>query len=31
MIRSGEGSIVNLSSVQALATTGQVVPYAAAK
>jgi NAD(P)-dependent dehydrogenase (short-subunit alcohol dehydrogenase family) len=31
MIRSGEGSIVNLSSVQALATTGQVAPYAAAK
>ena len=31
MIRSGEGSIVNLSSVQALATTGQVSPYAAAK
>ena len=31
MIRSGEGSIVNMSSVQALATTGQVSPYAAAK
>jgi len=31
MIQSGEGSIVNLSSVQALATTGQVSPYAAAK
>ncbi|MEW5976482.1 MAG: SDR family NAD(P)-dependent oxidoreductase [Acidobacteriota bacterium] len=31
MIRSGEGSIVNISSVQALATTGQVSPYAAAK
>jgi len=31
MIRAGEGSIVNLSSVQALATTGQVSPYAAAK
>lgn len=31
MIRSGAGSIVNLSSVQALATTGQVSPYAAAK
>ena len=31
MIRSGKGSIVNMSSVQALATTGQVSPYAAAK
>jgi len=31
MIRSGGGSIVNMSSVQALATTGQVSPYAAAK
>lgn len=31
MMRSGGGSIVNLSSVQALATTGQVSPYAAAK
>jgi NAD(P)-dependent dehydrogenase (short-subunit alcohol dehydrogenase family) len=31
MIRSGAGSIVNMSSVQALATTGQVSPYAAAK
>jgi NAD(P)-dependent dehydrogenase (short-subunit alcohol dehydrogenase family) len=31
MIRAGQGSIVNLSSVQALATTGQVSPYAAAK
>ena len=31
MIRSGQGSIVNMSSVQALATTGQVSPYAAAK
>ncbi len=31
MIQSGEGSIINLSSVQALATTGQVSPYAAAK
>jgi len=31
MIRSREGSIVNMSSVQALATTGQVSPYAAAK
>ena len=31
MIRSGEGSIVNMSSVQELATTGQVSPYAAAK
>jgi NAD(P)-dependent dehydrogenase (short-subunit alcohol dehydrogenase family) len=31
MIRAGEGAIVNLSSVQALATTGQVSPYAAAK
>jgi NAD(P)-dependent dehydrogenase (short-subunit alcohol dehydrogenase family) len=31
MIRSGGGAIVNISSVQALATTGQVSPYAAAK
>ena len=31
MIQSGGGSIVNMSSVQALATTGQVSPYAAAK
>lgn len=31
MFRSGGGSIVNMSSVQALATTGQVSPYAAAK
>jgi NAD(P)-dependent dehydrogenase (short-subunit alcohol dehydrogenase family) len=31
MIRRREGSIVNTSSVQALATTGQVSPYAAAK
>ena len=31
MLRAGGGSIVNLSSVQALATTGQVSPYAAAK
>ena len=31
MIRGGKGSIVNISSVQALATTGQVSPYAAAK
>src|SRR5262245_26464029 len=31
MLRTGGGSIVNLSSVQALATTGQVSPYAAAK
>jgi len=31
MLRAGGGCIVNLSSVQALATTGQVSPYAAAK
>ena len=31
MIRNGGGSIVNTASVQALATTGQIAPYAAAK
>jgi NAD(P)-dependent dehydrogenase (short-subunit alcohol dehydrogenase family) len=31
MIRKGGGSIVNTASVQALATTGQTAPYAAAK
>jgi NAD(P)-dependent dehydrogenase (short-subunit alcohol dehydrogenase family) len=31
MIRNGGGSIVNTASVQALATTGRIAPYAAAK